>query len=209
MSLKRSILPGYDSPEQALLPTKTRQQYSLTTRAWEIFEIISPDTKKGQCQCSNIFSEVAAITLAWKPRRKKHEVRMTTRYIETCGPHVSIYRVRFRHLIRYPLKEVIQPQVPLRLPCYDFTPVAVRSVGGCLPCGLAHRLRVQTTPMVWRAVCTRPGNVFTAACWSAITSDSGFMESGCRLQSELRKAFWDLLGLAASRLFVPSIVARV
>ena len=22
------------------------------------------------------------------------------------------------------LKEVIQPQVPLRLPCYDFTPVA-------------------------------------------------------------------------------------
>ena len=67
---------------------------------------------------------------------------------ETCGPHVSIYRVRFRHLIRYPLKEVIQPQVPLRLPCYDFTPVAVRSVGGCLPCGLAHRLRVQTTPMV-------------------------------------------------------------
>ena len=32
-----------------------------------------------------------------------------------------------------PLKEVIQPQVPLRLPCYDFTPVAVRSVGDCLP----------------------------------------------------------------------------
>ena len=47
-----------------------------------------------------------------------------------------------------PLKEVIQPQVPLRLPCYDFTPVAVRSVGGCLHCWLAHRLRVQTTPMV-------------------------------------------------------------
>ncbi len=25
-------------------------------------------------------------------------------------------------------KEVIQPQVPLRLPCYDFTPVADRTV---------------------------------------------------------------------------------
>src|SRR5690554_7133322 len=29
-------------------------------------------------------------------------------------------------------KEVIQPQVPLRLPCYDFTPVAELTVVGCL-----------------------------------------------------------------------------
>ena len=28
-------------------------------------------------------------------------------------------------------KEVIQPQVPLRLPCYDFTPVADLTVAGC------------------------------------------------------------------------------
>ena len=27
------------------------------------------------------------------------------------------------------LKEVIQPQVPLRLPCYDFTPIADVAVG--------------------------------------------------------------------------------
>ena len=45
-------------------------------------------------------------------------------------------------------KEVIQPQVPLRRPCYDFTPVADLTVVGCLPCGLAHRLRVKPTPMV-------------------------------------------------------------
>ncbi len=45
-------------------------------------------------------------------------------------------------------KEVIQPQVPLRLPCYDFTPVAEPTVVGCLPCGLAHHLRVNPTPMV-------------------------------------------------------------
>ena len=32
-------------------------------------------------------------------------------------------------------KEVIQPQVPLRLPCYDFTPVAKPTVVACLPCG--------------------------------------------------------------------------
>ena len=29
-------------------------------------------------------------------------------------------------------KEVIQPQVPLRLPCYDFTPVAISTVDGYL-----------------------------------------------------------------------------
>ena len=32
------------------------------------------------------------------------------------------------HILR---KEVIQPQVPLRLPCYDFTPVTEPTVAGC------------------------------------------------------------------------------
>ena len=45
-------------------------------------------------------------------------------------------------------KEVIQPQVPLRLPCYDFTPVTNHSLGACLPCGLAQPLLEQSTPMV-------------------------------------------------------------
>ena len=36
-------------------------------------------------------------------------------------------------------KEVIQPQVPLRLPCYDFTPVAKPTVVACL-------LAVSSTP---------------------------------------------------------------
>ena len=40
---------------------------------------------------------------------------------------------------------------------------------------LGHWLRALLTPMVWRAVCTRPGNVFTATFWFAITSDSSFM----------------------------------
>lgn len=45
-------------------------------------------------------------------------------------------------------KEVIQPQVPLRLPCYDFTPVINLTVDGCPLKRLAHRLRVKPTPMV-------------------------------------------------------------
>src|ERR1051325_4889475 len=61
-----------------------------------------------------------------------------------------------------PRKEVIQPQLPLRLPCYDFTPIIDPTFDGSLPCGLGHRLRVLPTFVVCRAVCTRPGNVFTA-----------------------------------------------
>lgn len=45
-------------------------------------------------------------------------------------------------------KEVIQPQVPLRLPCYDFTPVTSHTMGGYLPCGLSRRLPVQLASMV-------------------------------------------------------------
>src|SRR5438874_10277583 len=42
----------------------------------------------------------------------------------------------------FPRTEVIQPQLPLRLPCYDFTPITDSTFGRCLPCGLAHGLRV-------------------------------------------------------------------
>ena len=68
---------------------------------------------------------------------------------------------------------------------------------------LDYWLRVLPAPMVWRAVCTRPGNVFTAACWSAITSNSDFMQASCSLQSELRRCFWVLLHLAV---LLPSVL---
>ena len=41
---------------------------------------------------------------------------------------------RSRHpMMIFLRKEVIQPQVPLRLPCYDFTPVADPTVARCFP----------------------------------------------------------------------------
>ena len=43
---------------------------------------------------------------------------------------------------RIPRKEVIQPQLPLRLPCYDFTPITDPTFDGSLSCELGHRLRV-------------------------------------------------------------------
>ena len=43
-----------------------------------------------------------------------------------CRPHLAHTRLLLR-------KEVIQPQVPLRLPCYDFIPITSPTLGRCLP----------------------------------------------------------------------------
>ena len=50
---------------------------------------------------------------------------------------------------------------------------------------------------------------FVSFFMQAITSDYGFMQASCSLQSELRMSFWSQLTLVGSRSFVPSIVARV
>ncbi len=42
-------------------------------------------------------------------------------------------------------KEVIQPHLPVRLPCYDFVPIASPTFDGSPPDGLGHRLRVLPT----------------------------------------------------------------
>ena len=47
-----------------------------------------------------------------------------------------------------PRKEVIQPHLPVRLPCYDFTPLTLHTFGASPPLGLGRRLRVQTTRVV-------------------------------------------------------------
>ncbi len=65
----------------------------------------------------------------------------------TCCGRIACWRLRlFRQVtcvgcsqsaLKRSVKEVIQPQVPLRLPCYDFTPVIGHTVVGAL---LAVRL---------------------------------------------------------------------
>ena len=61
----------------------------------------------------------------------------TSTEVDIDGPNA--YRSKSSGI---PRKEVIQPQLPLRLPCYDFTPVTNPTFDGSLPCGLGHRLRV-------------------------------------------------------------------
>ena len=42
-------------------------------------------------------------------------------------------------------KEVIQPHLPVRLPCYDFVPIASPTFDHSIPHGLSHGLRVLPT----------------------------------------------------------------
>ena len=65
-------------------------------------------------------------------KRKRNEdgkFRMSRPDWPLCSEERSI-RSKLREVL-YLRKEVIQPQVPLRLPCYDFTPVADPTVVGC------------------------------------------------------------------------------
>jgi len=59
----------------------------------------------------------------------KRETKMAVRPT-LCGLDLRISAPK-RQMI--PRKEVIQPQVPLRLPCYDFTPVTDHSLVGPFP----------------------------------------------------------------------------
>ena len=49
-----------------------------------------------------------------------------------CNRHVTCVGTPSTVLMAF-VKEVIQPQVPLRLPCYDFTPVMNHKVVSALP----------------------------------------------------------------------------
>ena len=60
----------------------------------------------------------------------------------TYGHDEALDLLRGQMLLR---KEVIQPHLPVRLPCYDFVPIASPTFDGSLPQGLGHRLRVLPT----------------------------------------------------------------
>ena len=67
---------------------------------------------------------MAAALAPWKLNRT-----LAVEWVLTCLRCACTEELRNRRLLR---KEVIQPQVPLRLPCYDFTPVTGHSLGPCL-----------------------------------------------------------------------------
>jgi hypothetical protein len=78
----------------------------------------------------------------------QNPIHYRSRSIHRLAPVTVIREMRagqgFVVLLR---KEVIQPHLPVRLPCYDFVPIADPTFDGSLPEGLGHRLRVLPTFM--------------------------------------------------------------
>ena len=76
-------------------------------------------------------SGVRSNQLSYRPSAQKQTIRVRTTRLNFAGPNLSI---AFAHNIGlFFFKEVIQPQVPLRLPCYDFTPVMNHTVVTVFP----------------------------------------------------------------------------
>ena len=71
---------------------------------------------------------------AWRGCTSAHELDLG---VASGGPEAVL-----------PRKEVIQPHLPVRLPCYDFTPITNPTLDACLPKGLAQRLQVLPTFVV-------------------------------------------------------------
>jgi len=70
------------------------------------------------------------------------DVPPLSNHLETCARVVALDALQRQMLLR---KEVIQPHLPVRLPCYDLVPIANPTFDGSPLKRLGHRLRVLPT----------------------------------------------------------------
>ncbi len=75
------------------------------------------------------------MVLRSSPRRT--EVRLyslpsSPRLLTDLGWPLGVSRGAHLPLVALPRKEVIQPHLPVQLPCYDFVPVTSPTLGACL-----------------------------------------------------------------------------
>jgi hypothetical protein len=88
---------------------------------WNFGVIPSPDT----CPTADTYPHNIPPSVVKEPQRTGRSPQ--------CGRHQMPFPTTpKRRPTRRSRKEVIQPQVPLRLPCYDFAPVTELTFGGCL-----------------------------------------------------------------------------
>ena len=99
------------------------------------FELVTPRLSS---VCSNQLSYRPESTV----QRAETEVPVLSKLNRTCVHEPIDYQIDlFQGVGDIPThsrKEVIQPQVLLQLPCYDFTPITDHTLGTYLPCGLAR-----------------------------------------------------------------------
>ena len=103
--------------------------------------------EKNTCVAAMEFSRCARLARPTEKRRPRGRSLKTQQRVQCRGRrcsrrtrssdgrvHQRAWRLRSKSS-GFPRKEVIQPQLPLRLPCYDFTPIIDPTFDGCLPEG--------------------------------------------------------------------------
>ena len=106
-------------------------------------------------------------------------------------------------------KEVIQPHLPVRLPCYDFVPVTSPALGGCLLAVSSPTSGVTSSHDVTGGVYKARERIHrsNADLRLLATPASCRRVAACNLNYE--RLWWDSLQVAPSLPIVPPIVACV
>ena len=122
--------------------------------------------------------------------------------------NVLFIRPKVLYSVNILRKEVIQPHLPIRLPCYDFTPIICPTFGGWLLKGYLTDFGCYKLSWCDGRCVQGPGT------YSPRHADPRLLAipaSRSQLQTAIRteKDLWDWLNLAVSLPFVLSIVARV
>ena len=112
-----------------------------------------PVTSCLQSRCSSQLSYSPVSTK--KQQQSSSTAEQCDSSLMTTDPKTDCLAISKHHQMKtHPImrillrKEVIQPLVPQRLPCYDFIPVTSHTFGASGPCGFGQRLRVQPASMM-------------------------------------------------------------
>ena len=135
-SLKLVGLGGFEPPTSRLSSARSNQ-LSYRPEAQNLEETLSarPKTSKALAQNAPVTADPMSADQAHRPEKERET--KTARFRMSKPDWLLLFQANSIQGQRprgefYLRKEVIQPQVPLRLPCYDFTPVADPTVVDCL-----------------------------------------------------------------------------
>ena len=159
-SFQRAFCCGF-FPNHFAIPRKVRPR-SFTTRS-SLFFVMSRPSGKILCKnfCFDLFRLASLLLEKVRPRRKNYaflafsSLRLAIRKISSQKPVREFTSLRVRDSLKTNQcsakcldfeicsevslascllrKEVIQPHLPIRLPCYDFTPVIAPTFDGFPP----------------------------------------------------------------------------
>src|SRR5690349_11671603 len=133
-----SLRPTLQDPTTCQAPVPVRPDPRSTTHP-------HPKDKGARSVLVSLHEEPAPTNRCSTREQPPQDTRLCRGHLDTRSPPPP---TRGRRTGTVPVllrKEVIQPHLPVRLPCYDLVPIASPTFDGSSSCELGHRLRVLPT----------------------------------------------------------------